>query len=237
MWKCRALGDPAAIAVVKKEGTSMNKFVAFAGVSALAATGLANAEFVDMSVTATDNGASTTYRIFANFDAGETVLAVSGDASVAALEFSADQALIQASGPFDGLAFSDTPNLFDDGTDSWVTIGGNTGPGGNSDTSFSPAFLGGDGVGSVIQGSSFMQADNGGYFDSNPGTPETGSVVIAQFTLPIETTTATYSGTLNYSPGAGIEEAVAFSVTLVPAPGAVALLGLAGLAGTRRRRA
>ena len=36
---------------------------------------------------------------------------------------------------------------------------------------FSPEFLDGDGVQSVMKGNFFSQPDNGGYFDSDPGTP------------------------------------------------------------------
>ena len=218
----------------------MKNVATLSGIAALAVSGASFAAVSGLSVTADEGliAGTTTYRIFVNFDNDtDNLLAVSGNAAIAALEFSADSMLVQDSGAFDGLAFSDTPNIFDaNGADSWVSIGGSWMTG-SSDTSFSPDFLGGDGVASVINGSSFTQADNGGYFDSNPGTAETGSVIIAQFTLSNDTTTASYSGTLSYGDGSNTPVDQAFSVTLVPAPGAVALLGLAGLAGTRRRRA
>ena len=108
-------------------------------------------------------------------------------------------------------------------------------------TSFSPEFLGQEGMESVILGSHFEQLDNGGYFDLNPGTEELPDenmqIMIAQFTLALgKGQQATYEGTANYNIGGGELTAGAWSV-IIPSPGALALLGLAGLAGGRRRRA
>ena len=178
-----------------------------------------------------------TYRIFVNFDnETDNLLAVSGNANIAALEFEASHALFQNEGPLDGLLLGDRPHMFDEtGADSWVTIGGNW-MAGQSDVSFSPDFLGGDGVASVINGSSFFQADNGGYFDSNPGTPETGSVIIAQFTLPTQLQFAVFQGTLSYGDGSDTPVDQAFAVAFVPAPGAISVLCLMSFRpGTRRR--
>ena len=180
-----------------------------------------------------------TLRIFVNFDnATDNLLSVSGNSQIAGLEFSSTHALFQDEGPFEGLSLGDRPHFFDEtGADSWVSIGGNW-MAGLSDTSFSPGFLGGDGIASVINGTSFVQADNGGYFDSNPGTPETGSVIIAQFTLPLTTQSANFSGTVSYSDGSDIPVDQAFSASLfTPNPGALAVLSLTLFrTGTRTRR-
>lgn len=212
--------------------------IALAGVATLALGAVASADFVDVSVVnAGDLGAGAdSYQIFANFDAvDDTLLAIGGLPGAAPLSFMSDSPLIQNAGAFDGLIQGDTTSILDGGGDSWVNIG--TG----SDTSFSPGFAGGDGAISVINGTSFMEAD-GGYFDSNPGTPEggVGSTIIAQFTLDLAPgETATYSGLVNWrddSMPSGEFMSSFFSVT-IPGPGAVALLGLAGVVGSRRRRA
>ena len=216
------------------------KLIVLGGVFAVA--GAASADLVDVTIVnagnLTGDGTSTTYQVYANFDAvDDQLLAVGGLPGVGALEFSADSALIQNAGAFDGLRFGDTPNIFDAGGDSWVSVGDPS----THNTSFSPGF-GGDPTGnaSVISGSSFSEA-NGGYFDENPGTIEggAGSLIIAQFTLANESSWS-YTGLINWSDDtlpSGEFNSTAFAVAVaIPAPGAVALLGLAGLAGTRRRR-
>ena len=118
--------------------------------------------------------------------------------------------------------------------DSWVTIGEGDANGG--ETQFSPGFLEGQGdaFGALISGDGFLQADNGGYFDSNPSTSVEGtSILVAQFTFA-EGTTWTYTGTSDFNAGGTDLTNAAFSVSNIPAPGALALLGLAGL-GRRRR--
>lgn len=219
----------------------MKKIAAIAGLAAVAASGAASAAFTNVTAIATETmvgGSPTiTYRLFANFDnPADRLLAISGNAGVSALMFQSDTPLVQDSAII-GAGLHDTPAnpAIAGPNDSWVTIGGDV-ANGLTDTSFSPGFLGGPG-GDLISGTSFMQADNGGYFDSNPGTAENGgSVVIAQFTLAADVSVAEYMGTVDYVDAAGDQISEAFAINLIPAPGAMALLGLAGLAGTRRRR-
>ena len=115
-----------------------------------------------------------------------------------------------------------------------MTIGEGNANGG--ETQFSPGFLEGQGdaFGALISGDGFLQADNGGYFDSNPSTAVEGtSILIAQFTFAAGSTW-TYTGTSDYNANGTDLTSAAFLVTNVPAPSALALLGLAGL-GRRRR--
>ncbi|MFK7960438.1 MAG: PEP-CTERM sorting domain-containing protein [Phycisphaerales bacterium] len=216
----------------------MKKIAALAGVGAIAAASVASADFTGVSVVELNLvDGFTTYQVYANFDnPTDSVLAVSATAQ--ALSFNADSMLYQDTS-LPGTGLHDTPAIsaIAGPADSWVTVGGDF-ANGMTDTSFSPGFLGG-GAGDLISGSSFTQESNGGYFDENPGTAENGgSVIIAQFTLANDTTTATYSGGVDWqSAGAGFTSTAFDAVlVLIPAPGAFALLGLAGLATARRRR-
>ena len=215
----------------------MKKF-ALAGACALAAAGAASADFTNVSVMSMGEiiPGTTTYRIFANFDnVDDKVLAVS--ASQAPLRWSGAM-LVQNAPGFETLDLQDKPFAASLPGDSWVTIGGNF-EAGLTDTTFSPGFLSPTFPGaSVINGTFFEQLDNGGYFDFNPGTPEAGgSVLVAQFTIATGST-ATYEATVDYVLAGQLgATSVAMGTVVIPAPGAVALLGLAGLAGTRRRRA
>ena len=202
----------------------------FAFAAVLGATAMASADFAGASFTEeVINPGEVTYRIFLNYNNPlDQQLAVSGNANVSALQLTASSPLIQhhlvPTVPADvgggGLALPG---------DSWVNIDG-------EETQFSPGFLEGqaDEFGALISGDGFLQADNGGYFDSNPGTAVTGtSILIAQFTFA-EGTTWTYKGTSDFNAGGNALTNAAFSVSNIPAPGALALLGLAGL--SRRRR-
>ena len=119
--------------------------------------------------------------------------------------------------------------------DSWVTASGLVTASGWG-TALDPGFTNGGTVGDINNGA--------GWYDATPGTVNTvtgGKILLAQIVRTLANDTAytaklqiTYkiSGTSTpIQPGF-------FNYTLsgVPAPGAVALAGLAGLAGGRRRR-
>ena len=215
----------------------MNKIAVFAGTIALAAAGVASADYTGASVMNMGEivPGTNTYRIFVNFSSpDDRLLAISGNDTISALRYSGAE-LVQNAPGFETLDLQDKPFAASLPGDSWVTIGGNF-EAGLTDTTFSPGFLSPAFPGaSVINGDFFEQLENGGYFDFDPGTAEAGgSVIIAQFTIAADAA-GTYEGTVDWQgAGAGFTSNV-FSV-VVPAPGAVALLGLAGLAGTRRRR-
>ena len=208
--------------------------LALTGVGAFAFAGAAQADFTGASIvnmgSLNPNG-GTTYQIFANFDSpNDVVLAVSGNAGVSALIYDGGELVQNQLIPNSQLGDVPTAGIVGDG-DSWVSIGDPS----TQNTAFSPDFLGGNGSSSVINGTYFIQDDNGGYFDQNPGSEEGGgSVLIAQFTMDGD---FSYQGTVDYNDADDGLTSMGFSVTTVPAPGAMALLGLAGLAGTRRRRA
>ena len=129
--------------------------------------------------------------------------------------------------------------------DSYATIGQHTWP---SLTQFSPDFLvpwvGNQPTVQVILGSSFSEPDGAWFFFGAPPTvgdlPDqvagngTHDVLIAQFTVAAGNNVH-LSGNIAWLNALGGSNNTPFSIE-TPAPGALALLGLAGLAGTRRRR-
>jgi len=131
--------------------------------------------------------------------------------------------------------------------DSFLLIGGN--PAGTNSSNADPSWnSGGTGahVGSSIGWSRADLVNNGtlGWFNSSPpnlqgrvGTaPNTATQVkIGQFMLSAGHETRTYTLTAGYNNGAGGSVQFFTGNFVLPAPGAIALLGLAGLAGRRRR--
>ena len=131
--------------------------------------------------------------------------------------------------------------------DSFLLIGGN--PSGTNSSNADPSWnSGGTGahVGSSIGWSRADLVNNGtlGWFNSSPpnlqgrvGTaPNTATQVkIGQFMLSAGHETRTYTLTAGYNNGAGGSVQFFTGNFVLPAPGAIALLGLAGLAGRRRR--
>ena len=127
--------------------------------------------------------------------------------------------------------------------DSWVTIGGQAT--GTNSTNADPSW--------PAAGGSWARPDvpngaNVGWFNSNPpniqgrvGQPGNGidSVRLGQFVIDRDSFGGTWNLKIGYNngvAGAPVQFAeTSFQLGAVPAPGAVALLGLAGLAGRRRR--
>ncbi|MEC8065509.1 MAG: hypothetical protein VX126_05575 [Planctomycetota bacterium] len=212
----------------------MNSFKLSA--AALIVSGSAFADFGSASYTVESAVAGyDTYKIFLNFTSpADKLLAINGDVAggYSAISYEGGElynALFAGVLADDNGQYAAFPGMEGD---SYFTIGG------QSDTSFSPGFLadntGADG--SVVNGSSFTWENNGGYFDSDPGSGafDSGSgILVAQLTVA-SGEDITFGGTASYNSEAGDLTFASFSVTTVPAPGALALLGLAGL-GRRRR--
>jgi hypothetical protein len=126
--------------------------------------------------------------------------------------------------------------------DSFLTIGGNATP--TNTTNADPSWTG---------ASSWNRPDvpngsNVGWFNSNPPNiqgrvGQTGnladSVRLGQFSMDRDAAASTWNLKIGYNNGvAGSPVQFAettFTLGVIPAPGAIALLGLAGLAGRRRR--
>ncbi len=210
----------------------MNKLtftISAAAVGSLLATGTASADFQGISIDQAENGMAglTTYRVYVDIDAGGEVDAVYGDA---------DNVLsIQSSTSFYQNAYGDygTPNavLFFPFPslefDSFVTIGLLHDDGDNM------MHIGIDWDDFEDNGGA-IYTDNGTWF-ATPDEPQVrevdGRVLIAQLT-----TDGDLTGVVNLQgKNADLTNWNALGVEL-PAPGAIALLGLAGIAARRRRK-
>ena len=215
----------------------MNKLmftISAAAVGSLLAVGTASADFIGMSYVSVENGMAglTTWRIYANIDDGE-LDAVYGD-TANALEVNSDSGFYQ--NPFGGYGtpnaalFVAFPSLE---FDSFVTIGL------LNDTGDAMMDIGIDWNDFEDNGGNIW-TDNGTWF-ATPDQPQVldvnGQVLIGQFTVA---DSDHVFGTLNFQ---GKEadastnwNALGVQFDTVPAPGAIALLGLAGIAARRRRK-
>ena len=213
----------------------MNSFKLSA--AALIVSGSAFADFDGASFTVESAVAGyDTYKVFLNFTSpADKLLAINGDVDggYSALSYSGGELYNVLFAGVLGDDFGEYQNFPTMVGDSYLTIGGQA-----DDTQSSPGFLADNNDGfQLVNGSSFTWENNGGYFDSNPGSGafDTGSgVLVAQLTVA-SGEDITFGGTASFNnETAGDLTFAAFSVTTVPAPGALALLGLAGL-GRRRR--
>jgi hypothetical protein len=204
-----------------------------AGVGTLIFAGFATADVTGISWTYSSSGYGDTYLIYADVEAGDQLNAVFGDAD--------NDLLVTTSGSFYQNAFGGATSadinpalIFAFASlafDSWVTIG-------LSDQTGNEMF---------DIGIDFTDFEAGGAISSNNGswlaTPADaqvfevgGQVLIGQFTVAEG---EGVSGTLNFQgKDADLENWKTHQVDFntLPAPGALALLGLAGIAARRRRK-
>ena len=232
IWRSRLDGANR----LREEDSTMNTkiFVVLAG---FAVAGTAQATFTGYSVIATTVGALTKYQLYGNFNgATDTVLnAFNFDGTAGQCpvfhhnEFSSGVDSTDAGGWNPQFT---TPGAFD----SYVSIGGGEGFGSGNSTGFDPS-------------SSYNQpqlpctpssADDLSWFNSNPpnhqGRVVGGQVRLGQFVLGANDASVTLFLKIGYNSGvAGAPVQFAEGNFTLPAPGAIALLGLAGLTGRRRR--
>jgi MYXO-CTERM domain-containing protein len=233
-----------------------------ATLAGLAVAGASQAAFVSYVVVATDvtSGATalTRYEVFARFNgATDTVLNAFNLRSAGTTTLNAADAggfwhkdNSDYNGGILGQAYGTwAPQLTGGATtnrpfDSFLLIGGN--PLGTNTTNADPSWGAGAGW-NQAQLPIFANSELG-WFNSNPPNnqgrvgiaPNTATdVKLGQFMLSQGHAARSYTLTVGYNNGAG--GSVVFGTgnfnlgTPVPAPGAIALLGLAGLAGRRRR--
>lgn len=129
----------------------------------------------------------------------------------------------------------DIAGIYDPNRDSYVTIGYGVGAAAAlNQTALDPGF--GPGSGGYIP-------ENAGWFNLTPGDPQYasgGSLKVAHFVMSVDRTgldfmTFTADVGYNTGPGSEVNFGADSQIIAIPAPGALALLGLGGLAVRRRR--
>ena len=222
----------------------MNKLmfsISAATMGSLLAVGTASADFQGISIDVVDNGMGlgTTYRVYVDVEAGDQVNAIFGD-SVDVLTVNGVDGASFYQNSFGGATstsinssfFSFVPSLE---WDSYVTIGALHSDG----TPFGNNALLDIGIDfSSFEAGGAIVTDNGSWF-ATPADDQVfeldGRVLIGQFTLVGDVEGIISIQGKNADLSNWQERSIQFSSVVIPAPGAIALLGLAGLAARRRR--
>ena len=216
----------------------MNKLTKVSsGIATLLIIGTASAGYNGMSAELVGSGAEgDTYRFYVNMESGDRLDAVFGSAANAAwmgyngalynhsfggnASTNINEALL---GAFASLA-----------NDSWVTIGAE-----HDGSVLGPAnALSLQGVDFGVDGN-FASTANGSWYvtpDDAQGAEDGGRVLIAQLTIADGGSVDGFFGNLNFQGSDAAGNTWQATNQWLPAPGALALLGLAGFAGRRRRR-
>ena len=210
----------------------MNKLITVSsGIAAFVIAGTASAGYQGMSMDLHATSANgDTYRIYVDLDSGARLDAVYGSAANTMNightagyydnTFGGDSSLnINPAllGVFTSLAY-----------DSWVTIGLET----SADNALSLQTV------DFNTDGHFASSDNGSWYvtpDDAQGEEVGGRVLIAQITT--SGSADGFYGTMNFQGKDADGNTWEANDQWIPAPGALALLGLAGIAGRRRRRA
>ncbi len=210
--------------------------------AALAVVGSANANFTGYSVSSSTNGTYNMYQVFGNFDgATDTVLNAFQIHAIAGSSLAGFVHNDVLSGGPSTVSGTWNPQFLAPGAfDSYVCIGGGTGFASGNSTNGDPGWgTSGLNQAGIPDGTT---AGVAGWFNSNPPNLQgrvgvSGQVLLASMVLAVgDTTGRTFFMKVGYNSGvAGAPVQFGEGLFTLPTPGAVALLGLAGLAGRRRR--
>jgi hypothetical protein len=220
----------------------MKKSLVAGSMLAAAVASVASAGFTGYSVQRTITaGGNIQYQVFANWDqSGLVFLNAFNFATQSGTMNARHQDFFVADGEVGTWQAGSSVSAADRGEDSWVTASGlATSSGWGS--ALDPGFANGGTVGDINDGA--------GWYDATPGTPNAIAaggtqggyrILLAQIVRNGNDADALATFYLKNSyKVAGTTTALfsegTFSIGVVPAPGAVALLGVAGLAGRRRR--
>ncbi|MFM7052437.1 MAG: hypothetical protein ACKOYN_09945 [Planctomycetota bacterium] len=221
------------------------KFMAMAALTA-AVSGAASAAFTGYTVTSNTVGSLTAYQLFGNFNGGtDTVLnAFQINLVSGATVFHHADAL--TGGVHSTVAGTWNPQfvLAPGAMDSFVCIGGGTGFASGNSTNYDPDW-GAAGFNQAQMPYGSTPTTGAGWFNGNPPNNQgrvnaSGQVLLGQFVIGASDAEAVIQLRVGYNNGVSgspVQFGVGtFSIGVpVPTPGAIALLGLAGLAGRRRR--
>lgn len=219
------------------------KYSVVAIVATAAVSAYSQADFLGYDADVTTVGDYTVLNVNAVFSSGSDVALNIYETEIGTLDNGGFNHSDTAFGSGGSWAFSSTvdiPGFADSTIDSYVTMG-------DGGAALDPGF--GDGNGSGIPGGA-------GWYNGNPNNQQTGSaygggiegisgyaVALGQFVF--ETARAnsyigdpffSFAGEIGYSDDSGVAFGTgSITWTAVPAPGAMALFGLAGLSARRRR--
>ena len=221
----------------------MNKNFIIGSTTALILTGAASADFSGFDGTLTTNGnGDNVVQVFAVFDNANTVgLNVYNADISAASNFNHSDVQVAAGGTWNPTASLDIPGFADSANDSYVTMGYGVGAAAAlNGTALDPGFAPTDGLGGTIP-------VGAGWYNGNP-TNEQGvsafgggldgiggyAIMIGQFVWSGDAEFA-FTAEIGANTGAGSDVVFGQDSFVIPAPGALALLGLGGLVARRRR--
>ena len=219
----------------------MTKNFILGSTTALLLTGAASADFLGFDgIVSTNTQGNNVVQMFAVFDNADAVgLNVFNATITNEGGFVQNDVQIGAGGSWLPSNSLDIPGFADSGNDSYVTIGYGVGAEAASNgTSLDPGF--GSGLGSEIPAGA-------GWFNGNPPNEQTASafaggvdelsgfaVMVGQFVWTGDAVFY-FDAEMGSNAGAGSEVDFGADRFEIPAPGALALLGLGGLAARRRR--
>ncbi len=208
--------------------------------TALLLSGAASAEFIDFDgIVSTNSQGNTVVQMYGVYDNSDAVALNIFNADIGTPDgFIHNDVQAAAGGTWNPTASLDIPGFSDSGNDSYVTIGYGVGTEAATNSStLDPGF--GSGIGGTIP-------VNAGWFNGNPVNEQTVSafaggvdgivgyaVMIGQFVFSGDI--FVFNAEMAANTGAGTEVSFGAGAFQIPAPGALALLGLAGLVARKRR--
>ena len=209
--------------------------------TALLISGIASADFIGfdgvVSTNSVGNNVVMMYGVYDNSDA--VVLNVFGADIGAPVAFNHSDVQVAAGGTWNPTASLDIPGFSDSSNDSYVTIGYGVGAAAATNgTALDPGF--GSGLGGSIP-------VGAGWYNGNPNNAQTVeafaggldgisgyAVMLGQFVFSGDLLFE-FTADIGANTGSGTDVVFGNDTFIIPAPGALALLGLGGLVARRRR--
>ena len=218
----------------------MTRFFIIGSTTALLLSGAASADFIDFDgIVSTNSQGNTVVQMYGVFDNSDAVGLNVFNADIGSPDgFIHNDVQAAAGGTWNPTASLDIPGFSDSSNDSYVSIGYGVGPeAATNGTSLDPGF--GTGIGGTIP-------VNAGWFNGNPTSEQAVSafaggvngvsgyaIMIGQFVFSGDI--FVFDAEMASNEGAGTDVSFGEGFFEIPAPGALALLGLAGLTARRRR--
>ncbi len=215
----------------------MNKNFIIGSTTALLLTGIASADFLGFDGTVSTNSyGNTVVTMYGVYDNDDAVVLNIFNAEIGAPDgFIHNDVQAAAGGTWNPTASLDIPGFSDVSNDSFVTIG--YGGGATDGTALDPSF--GSGLGGTIPAGA-------GWYNGNPNNPQGVSAfgggvdgisgfaaMLGQFVFSGDI--FVFDAEIGANTGPGTDVSFGADIFEIPAPGALALLGLAGIAARRRR--